>query len=222
MWVWTAFGRALRTKPWKTTRAKQTRLLTVLRTNTRGRNHGGNQKTWASKPEEAERREILGQTSFSLTWFLLVGACLNPIPTSGIIHSLPASKNFRQALLSWRQLLAIFLKKKGKGAHFCRGEHCVLVLRHHTTSLHTAPESKMSVVTLASGGGSIWNGNSPIGSELTLFIAQLVIICTLCRVLTKLVSYIKRTLIRRYPPPPKLCSSTTPADGAVIFFPRSL
>jgi hypothetical protein len=50
----------------------------------------------------------------------------------------------------------------------------------------------MAAVVALAGGGSIYDGNSPLESPLTLFIAQLVIICTLARVLTKLFSYIKR------------------------------
>lgn len=48
------------------------------------------------------------------------------------------------------------------------------------------------VVLAGAAGGSIYDGNSPLGTPLTLFIAQLVIICTLARVLTKLFAYIKR------------------------------
>jgi hypothetical protein len=54
------------------------------------------------------------------------------------------------------------------------------------------------VVLAGAAGGSIYDGNSPLGTPLTLFIAQLVIICTLARVLTKLFAYIKRT----FAPPP--------------------
>jgi hypothetical protein len=50
------------------------------------------------------------------------------------------------------------------------------------------------VVLAGAAGGSIYDGNSPLGTPLTLFIAQLVIICTLARVLTKLFAYIKRNL----------------------------